>query len=230
MLRILMARAPAKRRSAAKNGSSLGLPRGHSSIEERGDHVIRTATRLFSERGYSATRLDDISNELGVTRAALYYYFPQGKLEILERVCEAGMDGAERVLVEARLTDEPLDAVRRFMVNYAVHITSGEARVFFRETSELAPQFRRALLARARSLTQGLVELLQRGIDQGVFRDDFDPEVAANAALGALNWMSQWHAGQRGRAPAAVIGGQFADLFLPGIAAPAVSTARRAAR
>jgi AcrR family transcriptional regulator len=217
----------AKRSTVAGNGSSLGLPRGHTSIEERGGQILATATRLFSNRGYSATRLDDIAAELGVTRAALYYYFPRGKLEILELVCAAGMDGAEQVLRDAVSISDPVVAVESFFTTYAQHITSGEARVFFRETSELDPQFRRALLRRARSFTGTVVGLLQRGVDGGRFRDDFDPEVAANGLLGSLNWMSQWYHTAR-RAPSAdAMGRQFAQLFLRGVVASGAVTEER---
>lgn len=186
-------------------------------MEERGEQILHTATRLFSERGYSATRLDDIATELGVTRAALYYYFPRGKVEILELVCAAGMDGAEAVFRDAERVADPLEAVRAFFTSYAAHITSGEARVFFRETSELDAQFRRSLLRRARSLTAGVVSLLQRGVDEGHFRSDFDAEIAANGVLGSLNWMSQWHLGSRRSWTAESVGEQFGELFLDGV-------------
>src|SRR4051794_9518067 len=127
----------ARHNSGGRTKSVLGQRRGATSMEERGDQIRITATRLFSERGYSGTRLDDIAEELGVTRAALYYYFGRGKQELLELVCASGMDGAEQVLARARATQDPVDALRHFMVDYAAHITSGEARVFFRETSEL---------------------------------------------------------------------------------------------
>lgn len=213
-----MTARPSPRRSAA--ASSLGLPRGHTSMEERGDQIVETATRLFSDRGYSATRLDDIAAELGVTRAALYYYFPRGKVEILEVVVAEGMDRAEAVFRDAERVADPLEAVQTFFATYAKHITSGQARVFFRETSELDPQFRRSMLRRARSLTAGVVALLQRGIDEGRFREDLDPEIAANGVLGALNWMSQWHPGSH-RWPAESVGEQFGELFLKGIVRPA---------
>ena len=213
-----MSTSPSSRPRTGGNSSSLGHPRGHTSVEERGDQILQTAARLFSQRGYSATRLDDIASELGVTRAALYYYFTRGKIEILELVCAGGMDGAEEVLANAERIEQPLAAVREFMTRYAVHITSGEARVFFRETSELEPEFRRALLRRARSLTRGVVRLLERGVEDGMFRSDLDPEVAANGLLGTLNWMSQWHASDQRMGPVDVIGEQFADLFLRGAA------------
>jgi AcrR family transcriptional regulator len=217
-----MSAKPATRRTgAAGTQSSLGLPRGHTSIEERGGQILATATRLFSDRGYSATRLDDIATELGVTRAALYYYFPRGKLEILELVCAAGMDGAEHVLYDAVSISDPTLAVETFFTTYARHITSGEARVFFRETSELDAQFRRSLLRRARSFTASVVALLQRGVDGGQFREGFDPEVAANGLLGSLNWMSQWYHTARDAPPADAIGRQYAELFLSGVVSPA---------
>jgi AcrR family transcriptional regulator len=204
-------------RNGVKSRSALGQRRGQTSVEERGDQIVETATRLFSERGYSATRLNDIAVELGVTRAALYYYFPRGKVEILELVCAAGMDRAERVLGAAVRHPDPVVALTSFMTEYASHITSGEARVFFRETSELDPAFRRGLMDRARELTVRVVELLQRGIDDGALRDDFDPETAANAIFGTLNWMSQWHSQDALSPAAAATGASFADLFLRGV-------------
>src|SRR3954471_18079174 len=123
----MASRSPSRRMITNASGSSLGLPRGHTSMEERGDQILQTATSLFSDRGYSATRLDDIAAELGVTRAALYYYFTRGKLEILELVCAGGMDGAERVLADAERVEDPLAAIQQFMTRYAMHITSGEA-------------------------------------------------------------------------------------------------------
>jgi AcrR family transcriptional regulator len=40
----------------------------------RKDEVIRVAARLFAAKGYHATTLDEIAEELGVTKPALYYY------------------------------------------------------------------------------------------------------------------------------------------------------------
>ncbi|MFJ8828211.1 TetR family transcriptional regulator [Streptomyces sp. NPDC102467] len=37
--------------------------------------IERTALRLFVERGYDRTSLQDIADEAGLTKAALYYYF-----------------------------------------------------------------------------------------------------------------------------------------------------------
>lgn len=37
--------------------------------------IIATAYRLFSEKGYAATNMEDIAKELGISRTPLYYHF-----------------------------------------------------------------------------------------------------------------------------------------------------------
>ena len=38
--------------------------------------ILDAALDLFTERGYDATSLREIAEQLGITKAALYYYFP----------------------------------------------------------------------------------------------------------------------------------------------------------
>lgn len=65
--------------------------------------VLDTARRLFAERGFAATSLQQIADALGVTKANVYYYFrtKNAILEALldERVLalEALLDQAERI-------------------------------------------------------------------------------------------------------------------------------------
>ena len=60
-------------------------PRKPSSTEKisRKQEILTRAARLFSERGYHATRMEEIAEACGLTKAALYYYFPDGKSQIL---------------------------------------------------------------------------------------------------------------------------------------------------
>lgn len=56
--------------------------------------LLRAAERLFGDRGYEATSLDDIAARAGVTKGALYHHFPEGKAALFEAVV---------LLVQARL-------------------------------------------------------------------------------------------------------------------------------
>lgn len=69
------------------------------------ERLLATAERLFAERGYTAVRLRHIAEELGLSKASLYYHCPGGKQELYRRVIERGMDrhraGLTRCMAEA---------------------------------------------------------------------------------------------------------------------------------
>jgi len=47
--------------------------------------ILDTAGRLFSEHGYEGASLQDIADEMGLTKAAVYYHFPS-KADILRAI------------------------------------------------------------------------------------------------------------------------------------------------
>jgi AcrR family transcriptional regulator len=57
----------------------------------RRDLIINSAGNLFVQQGYAATSIRQIAEEVGVTEAALYYHFKEGKRELLRAVFESQM-------------------------------------------------------------------------------------------------------------------------------------------
>ncbi|MFA6506319.1 MAG: TetR/AcrR family transcriptional regulator [Treponemataceae bacterium] len=57
----------------------------HTQAKER---LLDTAENLFARKGFVATTLRDISTELGLTHASLYYHFPGGKEDLFAAVME----------------------------------------------------------------------------------------------------------------------------------------------
>lgn len=62
--------------------------------------IQSAALALFAARGYDATSLQDIADELGLTKAALYYHFPS-KLELLQSICEPVYERVSAIIAEA---------------------------------------------------------------------------------------------------------------------------------
>jgi AcrR family transcriptional regulator len=50
--------------------------------------ILDAAARMFAERGYAATAMQDLATDLGLTRAALYYHYP-AKADILQGIIDA---------------------------------------------------------------------------------------------------------------------------------------------
>jgi AcrR family transcriptional regulator len=62
--------------------------------------ILETAQRLFAERGYDATSLQMIADEMGLTKAALYYHFP-AKVDIRHEIIQSGVERLMTLLDEA---------------------------------------------------------------------------------------------------------------------------------
>jgi AcrR family transcriptional regulator len=68
--------------------------------ERTRQQILQTAQRLFAEIGYDATSLQMIADEMGLTKAAVYYYFP-AKSDMLDAAVRPGIERIESLLDEA---------------------------------------------------------------------------------------------------------------------------------
>jgi AcrR family transcriptional regulator len=68
--------------------------------ERTRQQILETAQRLFADRGYDATSLQMIADEMGLTKAAVYYHFP-AKSEILKAAMRPGIERMNVLLDEA---------------------------------------------------------------------------------------------------------------------------------
>ncbi len=68
--------------------------------ERTRQQILATAQRLFAERGYDATSLQMIADEMGLTKAAVYYHF-RAKSDILRAAMQPGIRRLEALLDDA---------------------------------------------------------------------------------------------------------------------------------
>jgi AcrR family transcriptional regulator len=68
--------------------------------EQTRQQILETAQRLFAEFGYDATSIQMIADEMGLTKAAVYYHF-RAKIDMLHAAMQPGIDRLARLLDEA---------------------------------------------------------------------------------------------------------------------------------
>ena len=71
-----------------------------SRAEQTRQSVLDTAQGLFTQNGYDATSLQMIADEMGVTKAAVYYYF-RTKAEILHAIAEVSFTAIDALIDRA---------------------------------------------------------------------------------------------------------------------------------
>ncbi|MGH8980535.1 MAG: TetR/AcrR family transcriptional regulator [Acidimicrobiales bacterium] len=86
------------------------------------DRILDIALRLFTEKGFDATSLQEVADELGFTKAALYYHF-KSKEDILmalhTRMHQFGREGLER-LSEGPVTLEVWESILTSLIHEMV--------------------------------------------------------------------------------------------------------------
>lgn len=154
------------------------------------EKVVEGAARLFSERGYVATTLDDIAKELGVTKPLIYSLF-ESKSDLLavsfHRVVDLCLAAISRAL-EADLSNaERL----RVLVREIVHIAANNriySMIFLREERSLDPDALSRIRAKEDQWHAGLRRLLDAGVKSGEF-DIGDVHLAALVIGGQIAWL-----------------------------------------
>src|SRR5829696_7542801 len=91
-------------------------------LDNREGQLLAIARRLFAHHGFDRTSLRDIAEEARITKAALYYYFPN-KDALYERVVIEALESlVEAVSSEVARAGTPTERVRAFMRASAVFL------------------------------------------------------------------------------------------------------------
>jgi TetR/AcrR family transcriptional regulator, cholesterol catabolism regulator len=175
------------------------------------------ATRLFRQRGFHATSMQDLAEDLGMNRGSLYHYI-EAKDDLLWAIVNGAMerlDGAVRPILEG-----PDPIPERLTLAIAAHLAfaaehGDELALIQIELRALAPDRRAMLVGQRDAYEAAWREALREGVADGSIRA-LDVRLASIAILSVCNWFTQWYRPD-GPLDVPAIGQEFAGLFLDGL-------------
>ena len=155
--------------------------------EERRRQILDAAVRAFAKNGYHACRVSDIAEEAGVAYGLVYHYF-----ESKDAVLEAIFREMWGMMVGAINAVESLDDSSREQLRKACAIVlrtwrdyPDVVRVLVREVARSGEQLQREVEEIAHAFL-ALQRIVERGQEQGEFRRELSPRLAAWIVYGAL--------------------------------------------
>lgn len=181
------------------------------------DEVVRAATRLFKEQGIRGVSLQDIADEVGLTKGALYHYF-SNRDDLLRQVFGDWITNEFEALRQHTSGSEGATAKLRDYVRYHVSSVVDNVDLYslsFSSEAEIPPDVRVEFRRLKRQSDSVLKEILRQGMADGEF-EARDEKVIAFAIDGMCNWLSQWYTAD-GPKTAADIADDFIDLLLRGL-------------
>jgi AcrR family transcriptional regulator len=181
--------------------------------------VYAAALRLFRQKGYHATSMQDIAAAVGLYKGSLYHYIGS-KEELLVRVFERAMaallEDTERIAADEALG--PSAQLRQIIEAHVEAVANNldALTVYLHEWRALAGESLASVRLQRERYTGLVGGIVSRGVHLGEFQAA-DVRIVTLGLLGMCNWLCQWYR-PGGRLTPAEIAGHFADLVLSGLA------------
>jgi AcrR family transcriptional regulator len=157
------------------------------------ESLLAVAVRLFNERGYDGTSMEDLSRKLGITKSAIYHHVPS-KEELLRLAVNRALDALFAEVdrldeVDGRAIDRLEHLVRGSVVVLAGQLPFVTLLLRVRGNTKIE----REALARRREFDHLVADLVATAAAEGDLRSDIDPAVTARLLFGMVNSLIEWY-------------------------------------
>jgi TetR/AcrR family acrAB operon transcriptional repressor len=163
------------------------MRRTKEDAEQTRQDLLNAALTVFSQKGFSAARLEDIAEAAGVTRGAIYHHFGSKEAlysDLIDEANTVGNSAIERAVGEG---GSFIEIVTRILV-YSFHLMEDDQRFSEVMALQLNTSEVNGLSQRqhdeAPQLVASISGLFRMIIEQGELRPDLNPDTVARAFLG----------------------------------------------
>jgi TetR/AcrR family transcriptional regulator len=164
--------------------------------EARPGELLDAALDLFVEKGFAATRAEEVATRAGVSKGTLFLYF-QSKEELFKAVVRENISGrfkewnAEFETFEGSTPDMLRYCMRAWWERVGATKASGITKLMMSEARnfpEIAAFYQQEVIQPGHDLIR---RILQRGIDRGEFRP-MDTSLAVYSVLAPMIFLMMW--------------------------------------
>jgi AcrR family transcriptional regulator len=204
---------PAKRGRPAGSGKDNGTRSPLDGKRSRDREVVEAAVRLFSEKGYASTSVQDLADELGMLKGSLYYYIDT-KETLLKRIFEASHDEVSEIAERHRAGDAPpLERLRAFLEEYALWYATHlqRASLFAREWRYASDELRQVMTKQRKYYDEVLRHFILAAQETGEVRKDLDVRLATYFVMSAVSSLPDWF-NPRGQQTAEHVAAEYARM------------------
>ena len=155
--------------------------------------VLQKALHLFWRKGYNATSIQDLVNELGVNRASLYDTWGDKHNLYLAALKLYRQSASSRLLDDIRSDMPAREVVEAFMMRIVNDVILDKERkgcFLVNATTELAnldAEINRMVEDNRRTIVEVLAEIIKEGQDKGEFKSQKSPQALARFIFNSVN-------------------------------------------
>ena len=194
---------------------------GKRNNKDKRELILQAALKVFAQKGFFHSRVNEIANRAGVADGTIYLYF-NNKDDILISLFEEEMQNYINH-VEAALArvDHPLDKINELIRTHLAMVDSNPdaadiMQVEVRQSAKFMKEYRNEKFAYYLGI---MVRIIDEGQGQGLIRSDVRPEAAARILFGALDEMARYRVlSTKKKFKLEEATKQIGDIFIAGLA------------
>jgi AcrR family transcriptional regulator len=168
---------------------------GDSLMTDRRVQLRAAAISVFSEKGYRAATMQDISEKVGLSKPTLYHYVRTKEellIQVYEDVLAVQLEQDQDIVSEKSSPEATIAAILEARVLYGCEHAE-LYRIFFEEEAELPADLMHTVAGQRRIREDVLKELVEAGIADGSFHVHLSPRLAARTMIGATILVYKWY-------------------------------------
>lgn len=150
------------------------------------DRILAKAEELYFKYGVKSVTMDDIAQELGISKKTIYVHFPD-KRKLVKHVMMMGMDKEiHKCIAVTSQYEDPLEEIMASVEMIREMYANTNFSLLY-DLQKYYPEAWQYYLDQKQQFRSIIKNNLIRGIETGVFRDDFDPEILATLRLESID-------------------------------------------
>ncbi|ACJ77460.1 TetR/AcrR family transcriptional regulator [Bacillus paranthracis] len=146
--------------------------------EERRKEILETAERLFITKGYTKTTVNDILKEIGIAKGTFYHYF-KSKEEVMDEIIMRIIkeDVAKAKVIVSNPNIPVLEKLFRVLIEQSPKSGDVKDKMIeqFHQPNN-AEMHQKSLVQSIIHLSPVLTEVLEQGIEEGIFSTSYPQE------------------------------------------------------
>lgn len=163
-------------------------------MKTKRQNILQIAAGLFRDKGYAATSMREIAEQVGVEAASLYNHI-KSKEDILQTICFEVANEYIAAIEELDALDMPSKDKLRHLLR--LHIRTTTQNVAFvsvanHDWKHLNEPYLSTFKSIRKTYESGFARILINGMESGEFRK-INPKVAFYTLLSAVRWLESWY-------------------------------------
>jgi AcrR family transcriptional regulator len=177
--------------------------------------LLEAATRLFAEKGFESTSVQEVVEAAGVTKGAMYHYFGSKDdllYEIYHRVLSVQTERLEKLFAGDGTYAERVHAAAVDVVLTSI-ANLDDTVIFFRSMHMLGAEKQALVRAERRRYHERFRDMIDEGQRAGEFRADVPAELVVDYYFGAVHHLGFWYR-RKGRLSARKVAEHYGDMLI----------------